>query len=532
MGKSRLKLLFNGTYLFVLCMVVICLLNGYVVEAEETDSLYEQIYEANLQIYTNAPKDQATLDYYLKEEISAEIRDAAIEITEHCETDMEKLKAIHDWVASNIYYDYYGRARDLTNYLSHEVYDKKGTVCAGYSNLTASMCRAVGIPCKIIIGYAFGECKQSLLNSGYTNHAWNEAYIDGRWVILDTTWDSQNANTTEDKMPVFKKCKQVYFNPTLEYFSRTHSYVNTREEFAYVDSEIDRNIDENIKLRVSVKDNKIMFDWDWLEDSINYELQYDVVNGGVFGIAYEKDVTFSILNTIHYEEPIELYGDCWPMYFRLRRIKNDGTIWYSHTIEFYPSYTVTFMDGTKVISTQIIQFGESATPPLIEKDGYVLVWDGVYTNIKRDVIINAIWKKKEEVTKPSEEEKKEEIESTVQTPENQASIDNEESKQNTEKIIAKPKKVTGLKVKNKKTKKITVSWTNQIDVDGYQTQIATKKNFKTGKKARITYLNKTTWTKLKKGKTYYIRVRAYRYDEDFNKKYGAWSAVKKIKVKK
>lgn len=25
-----------------------------------------------------------------------------------------------------------------------------------------------------------------------SNHAWNEFWLNGRWVILDTTWDSQN----------------------------------------------------------------------------------------------------------------------------------------------------------------------------------------------------------------------------------------------------------------------------------------------------------------------------------------------------
>jgi len=25
-----------------------------------------------------------------------------------------------------------------------------------------------------------------------TNHAWNEAFVDGKWIILDTTWDSFN----------------------------------------------------------------------------------------------------------------------------------------------------------------------------------------------------------------------------------------------------------------------------------------------------------------------------------------------------
>ena len=37
-------------------------------------------------------------------------------------------------------------------------------------------------------------------------------------------------------------------------------------------------------------------------------------------------------------------------------------------------------------------------------------------------------------------------------------------------------------------------------------------------------------TKLKKGKTYYIKVRAYKMDSQGNKVYGSYSKIKKIKI--
>ena len=87
-------------------------------------------------------------------------------------------------------------------------------------------------------------------------------------------------------------------------------------------------------------------------------------------------------------------------------------------------------------------------------------------------------------------------------------------------------KVSGLKVKAKGLRKITIRWTGVTGAKNYQVQISMKKNFKKGSKVRISPKTKFTWKKLKKGKTYYVRVRACANDQ-----YGAWSKAKKVKVK-
>ena len=84
--------------------------------------------------------------------------------------------------------------------------------------------------------------------------------------------------------------------------------------------------------------------------------------------------------------------------------------------------------------------------------------------------------------------------------------------------------------KNKKGKKIVASWSAVKGAKGYQVQYAASRNFK--KKSSVS-TKKTTYTikKLKKNKVYYIRVRAY--DTNGTEKvYGAWSKIKKVKVKK
>ena len=99
--------------------------------------------------------------------------------------------------------------------------------------------------------------------------------------------------------------------------------------------------------------------------------------------------------------------------------------------------------------------------------------------------------------------------------------------------LKKPGKVTGLKVKNKKKKKIVVKWRKKTNVAGYQIQYALNKKFTKKKKSKWVGKKKSSKTisKLKKGKKYYIRVRAYR-KKSGKKLYGKWSKVKKVKIKK
>ncbi|MCB2339560.1 transglutaminase domain-containing protein [Clostridium estertheticum] len=54
--------------------------------------------------------------------------------------------------------------------------------------------RMAGIPCRVVIGYAIGVNYQSweTVNHANSNHTWNEALVDGRWVIMGSTWDSIN----------------------------------------------------------------------------------------------------------------------------------------------------------------------------------------------------------------------------------------------------------------------------------------------------------------------------------------------------
>lgn len=96
------------------------------------------------------------------------------------------------------------------------------------------------------------------------------------------------------------------------------------------------------------------------------------------------------------------------------------------------------------------------------------------------------------------------------------------------------KKTTLKSAKNAKGKKLVVKWDKNTAGNGYQIQYSTSKKFAKGNKTKTISKNKTTsYTikKLKKKKTYYVRIRTYKKVSG-KTYYSGWSSVKKATIKK
>jgi len=150
----------------------------------------------------------------------------ANDITEGITNDYEKVLAIHNWVADNIYYNYDGLSSgNYGDNSSIAVLENKYGVCEGYANLFAALVRSSGIPCKKIIGYALGITSDSGWNedniTSAVNHAWNEVYVDDRWIIIDVTWDS-NKRYEDGQFQDGSMHDLKYFDCSLEAFSLDH----------------------------------------------------------------------------------------------------------------------------------------------------------------------------------------------------------------------------------------------------------------------------------------------------------------------
>lgn len=200
-------------------------------KVEDGELFFERsyVYENNRRLFEEIASKK-DLDQYLEDGPQYDIKNEELirisnTITKGLDTDYEKTMAIHDWVADNIYYDYDSfYSGKYPSSLAIEVLNSKKSVCEGYSNLTVALTRIAGIPCRKVSGYALGvgtrgEWTTENIYNG-SNHAWNESYVDGRWIIIDSTWSSKN----KFQNGKFQKEKQnrEYFDTTLEFFSLKH----------------------------------------------------------------------------------------------------------------------------------------------------------------------------------------------------------------------------------------------------------------------------------------------------------------------
>ena len=101
-------------------------------------------------------------------------------------------QAIHDWVAQNMSYDYalYLTGNHSGVNSSRTILNTRTGLCRDYAFLVAALGRAAGLKTRVVYGQAKVGQPSRLTNENWISHAWNEVYLDGKWVALDTCWDS------------------------------------------------------------------------------------------------------------------------------------------------------------------------------------------------------------------------------------------------------------------------------------------------------------------------------------------------------
>lgn len=166
--------------------------------------------------------------------IPSAIIELAHKIVRHSYSNYDRILAVHDWVAGNIYYDYDSIEDDSYKHQNHDalsVLTRKRTVCQGYSQLTTALLQAAGVHAVNMDCFALGlstdggwEKFTNMIDKA--NHVITFAYADDRWMMLDTTWDSDN----EYRNGVFLHksgygVSHQYFDCTLAFFSYTHRFI-------------------------------------------------------------------------------------------------------------------------------------------------------------------------------------------------------------------------------------------------------------------------------------------------------------------
>lgn len=97
------------------------------------------------------------------------------------------VKALHDYVAVHVAYDF--SALDAGHYpdqSAEAVFRTGRAVCAGYSNLLHALGSAAGVEIVTVLGDSRDE-HGGVAGGG---HAWNAAKLGGRWWLVDVTWNA------------------------------------------------------------------------------------------------------------------------------------------------------------------------------------------------------------------------------------------------------------------------------------------------------------------------------------------------------
>lgn len=101
----------------------------------------------------------------------------------------ECTRHLYNYICTHITYDNEKTQNVDYNYVPdiEETYATGKGICYDYASLLASMLRSIGIPAKLVKGYA---------NANPTvYHAWNEVYLNGSWHVIDTTLDASAGMT-------------------------------------------------------------------------------------------------------------------------------------------------------------------------------------------------------------------------------------------------------------------------------------------------------------------------------------------------
>ncbi len=117
-----------------------------------------------------------------------------------------RAKAVHDFVATHVRYDFKRLAdgtHDQHNQAAQVVFRDGVGVCAGYANLMHALGPHADLEIVRLSGdsrsfedYREAHVGETVVLTG-VGHAWNAVRIDGRWHLLDVTWDAGHGSIAE-----------------------------------------------------------------------------------------------------------------------------------------------------------------------------------------------------------------------------------------------------------------------------------------------------------------------------------------------
>lgn len=177
-------------------------LSGWGVSMSETGGeVKTSVYPVVTPQY-GTPSDNAGIASELKAELIRSDTEAIDKIARRVAagatgSDYDKLLYFNSWLTDNCEYDTAAdssRPNGKAPYTMAGVFLDGKAVCQGYALALKYLCDLVEIPCIFVPGTAISPSSTEPIA-----HAWNYVQLDGRWYVIDTTWNDPVGGTDESE---------------------------------------------------------------------------------------------------------------------------------------------------------------------------------------------------------------------------------------------------------------------------------------------------------------------------------------------
>ncbi len=158
------------------------------------------------------------------------------------------------WIREDINYDLSSIAAN-PDQSSTEVFESKAGVCREISNLFISMMRSLGIPARVVTGYAYTNSEEvsAYVGSNWGGHAWAEVLIGDEWVPFDLTYNQYGfvdaTHIALDKSATFKS-SSVHINASGRNFNIVPNSLKIETDFEVIEK-IETLYDDGFDVEVS-----------------------------------------------------------------------------------------------------------------------------------------------------------------------------------------------------------------------------------------------------------------------------------------
>ena len=197
----------DGTYQIVVCRNV-------------SGTKYTQVLTASVNAeFSDSLAPFLRPNQYVNYSDGSEAVRKARELTAGASDNLDKVRAVYNWVVTNLTYDYDKAATVQSGYVPDvdKVLQERKGICFDYASLMSAMLRSQGVPVKLIIGYTSKGEYHAWINVWSEESGWMDSviYFDGKvWKLMDPTFASSG-----------KQSESI-----MEYIGNAGNY---KERFAY-----------------------------------------------------------------------------------------------------------------------------------------------------------------------------------------------------------------------------------------------------------------------------------------------------------